>query len=173
MNSIIILIASVSFLVILFVVMQGILRLYHASARRIYSVKAGNEEEHLRSVAREEYLRPFETFRYRGKKINASDYIVARVDGDCMAVRGIYSGNLVFIKKILDDKQILKDKDILYVRYELDGVEGYALREYIENDSDDMFVGTRYYTTEGKVKQKVPPRHRRADVIGVVKYCFE
>lgn len=172
MNSILIIISSVGFLALLFVVMQGIQKLYYRSARRIYSVKAGGEDEHLRSVSRKEFLHPFETFRYKGRKINTSDYIVARVDGDCMSVRGIFSGNLVFIKEIKDNAPALKDKDILYIKYKLDGVVGYTLREYVEQDSNAEFVGTRYYTTEGRIKQNAP-HHKRSDVVGVVKYCFE
>ncbi|MFI3263643.1 MAG: hypothetical protein R3Y26_12180 [Rikenellaceae bacterium] len=153
-----------------------ITKLYDKRSFTVGTVKAGLiEGAHIVSN-RTFRLSPFETFYHNGKMVNPQDYNVCKVDGECMATRGIFAGNLVFISKIGDDintkKSNITKGDILYIKYEKDGVEGYKLREFSDFDTQSDKINTLYYSAEDKVKHSSKP-HDICNIVGKVVMKFD
>lgn len=173
MNKIILFIGIVVFLVLVFTITQILQKLYSKSSRKVCSVLAGDEREHQLRHSHADSLRPFESFRLNGKRIDPSKYILAKVEGECMHPRGIHSGNIVFIHKMTEEeKNDIKDGSILYIRSVKNGVESYLLREYVKDASCGDFVATRFYRNGYEPKDS-DPHHKLDSVDGVVHYCFE
>lgn len=136
----------------------------------VKSVKAGPDEFHCGPSSEDYHIGPFDTFYHNGRKIDPKKYVVARVDGDCMSARGVFSGNLVFIQPVTDDDmKNLKKGDILYIKYEKNGFSGYKIREF-KGLGDDDTVNTVYYTSENIPKDSY---HKLANIKGIVRYNFK
>lgn len=173
MNTISLFIGIIVSLLVLFAITQLLRKLYSKSARQLGCVLAGEEAEHHVRPNRSNTLRPFESFRLNGKRIDPSEYILARVEGECMNQRGIHSGNIVFVHKLTEaERNDLKDGSILYIRDLEKNPACYLLREYIKDSSEDGKVATRFYRN-GYDPKDSEPHHKLEDVIGVVRYCFE
>lgn len=173
MNTIFLFVGIVASLLVLYVVTLGLQHLYVKSSRKVCCVLAGDDNEHLPTHCQTSTLKPFESFRHNGKRIDPSDYILARVEGECMHPRGIHSGNIVFIHTMTEsEKNDIKDGSILYIRSDKEGVQSYFLREYIKNLSEGKVVATRFYRNGYQPKES-DPHHSLDDVVGVVRYCFE
>lgn len=146
---------------------------YTLLSKKVYTVLAGDEDGHPLHHDRVETLKPFESFRIDGKRIDPSKYILARVEGECMHPRGIHSGNLVFIHALSEqEKKSLKDNSILYIKVTNNDSENYYLREYVKERSNDTVVATRFYRNGIELKES-EPHHKIENVVGVVRYCFE
>ena len=149
-----------------------IICLYNKNQIEVKSVKAGPTQYHNGSCVKNYRITAFDTFYHNGKRINPKEYIVARVDGDCMSARGIYPGNLIFIQPIADNQPKNFNKgDILYIKYERNGFEGYKIREFDSVSGADA-VNTIYYSAENTPKRSQNP-HKLVNVEGVVKYNFK
>jgi len=136
-------------------------------------VNAGSTDAHISScTASSTFISPFDSFYHNGKKVNPKDYIIRKVDGDCMVARGISAGDIVFIEKFNNDINTLSIGDILFIKYEKDGVSGYKIREYRGLlETNNKQIQTLYYTREGKDKKSSQP-HDVENVEGVVKMRF-
>lgn len=173
MNLIILFVGIIIPLVVIYIIGQLLQRLYYKFSVTVFNVLAGDEDEHPRHCNRSETLRPFESFRFQGKRIDPKNYIIARVDGECMHPRDIHSGNIVFIHKMtIDEKKDIKDRSILYIKSEKNGVVNYYLREFIKEKSRNNLIATRFYRNGSEPKES-EPHHKLEDIIGVVKFCFE
>lgn len=153
--------------------MVRLIRYYYTRSRiEVKSVKAGPTQNHAEVCARTFHLGLFDTFYHNGRKINPKHYIVARVDGDCMAARGVEPGNIIFIRpfKKGEDKT-LERGDILYIKYERNGFTGYKIREFDSMCGSDA-VKTIYYTAENKPKASSNP-HGLVNVEGIVMFNFK
>lgn len=145
---------------------------YTRSRIEVKSVKAGPTRSHEGACARTVHLGPFDTFYHHGKKIDPKNYIVARVDGDCMAARGVEPGNIIFIQPLRDGEAKSFDRgDILYIKYERNGFTGYKIREF-DSMHGDHAVHTVYYTAENLPKASSHP-HELTNIEGIVKYNFK
>lgn len=169
----IILLKSLIAFAILLVILYFIRYCYCKNVIKVKSVKAGPTQCHCDFGIVEDYhIGPFDTFYHNGKKIDPKKYIVARVDGDCMSVRGVLPGNIIFIHPVTDDeKKNFKKGDILYIKYVRDGFSGYKIREFNSVNGKDA-VNTIYYTAENKPKDSNAP-HKLENIEGVVKYNFK
>jgi hypothetical protein len=148
---------------------------YEKEKIHINTVKAGSiSNGHTNCSERnQDFISPLEVFYYNGKKINPKDYIIAKVDGDCMSPRGINGGDIIFIHKFKDsEKNEISKGDILYIKYEKNNHSGYKIREakegYTENEEA---IKTQYYTSEGKIKVSTSD-HNLSNIEGVVKMKF-
>jgi hypothetical protein len=114
-------------------------------------------------------ISPFESFYYKGKKINPKNYIITRVDGNCMVPRNIHSGDLLFIEKFEGNSNTLSKGDILFIERE-EG--GFKIREYREKDpNDDKRVKTILYQENGIARDSSEP-HKLSNIKGIVKMRF-
>jgi hypothetical protein len=118
-------------------------------------------------------ISPFEYFYHEGKKVNPRNYIVRKVDGDCMSPRGINTCDLIFIEefKTVQEKENIQKGDIIYIKYTKDGSEGYKIREAAENKTNDDSIRTLYYSAEGNIKFSTDP-HKLENIIGIVRMRF-
>ena len=139
-------------------------------------VNAGQTDNHTSACATSSsaisaFVSPFESFYHNGKKVNPKDYIIRKVDGDCMLARNISAGDLVFIENHNKDINTLSIGDILFIKYKKEGMVeyGYKLREYRGFDAHKQQIQTLYYTREGKGKES---SHAVKSVEGVVKMKF-
>lgn len=139
----------------------------------IKMVNAGSTDGHIPSDSTTStFISPFDSFYHKGRKVNPKNYIIRKVDGDCMVTRGISAGDLVFIKEYNNDINTLNIGDILFIRYEKDGKEWFKLREYRGLlETDNQQIQTLYYTREGKGKKSSLP-HNITNVKGVVEIRF-
>lgn len=168
-NSLYILIGVVTVLAI----MGLIVYLYKKTSIPITSVKAGPIQKfHALPNGMKSSISPFENFYHDGKKVNPKDYIICKVDGDCMAPRGINACDIVFIKKFETEteKQSIKRGDIVYIEYEKEGYRGCKIRE-VDQKIDCNTFKTLYYSAEGNIKYSSTP-HKLTAIIGVVKMRF-
>ncbi len=155
-------------------IMLFIVFLYKKNTIPVTTVKAGPIQNiHAFSGNIKTSISPFDSFYHEGKKVNPRDYIVCKVDGDCMTPRGINACDLVFIKEFKADneKDIIKKGDIIYIKYLKDDYEGYKIRE-VDERLDDKLVKTLYYSAEGVIKHSSNP-HKLENIIGIVKMKFK
>lgn len=144
---------------------------YTRSRIEVKSVKAGPTRNHAEACTRTFHLGLFDTFYHNGRKIDPRHYIVARVDGDCMAARGVEPGNIIFIQPFKEgESKTLRSGDILYIKYERNGFTGYKIREFDSMHGSDA-VKTIYYTAENQPKVSSDP-HKLSNVEGIVKFNF-
>jgi hypothetical protein len=140
----------------------------------VTTVKAGKKNEKHFLPGPVYKISPIETFYSRDgkkkKRVDPKKYIVAKVDGSCMEERGIHNGDLVFIKAFDNHNKHFTAGDILYIRYHIDGQEGYKLREFKEY-TDPSTVKTGCYNHEGEWIESREP-HQLEDIAGVVAMRF-
>jgi hypothetical protein len=115
-------------------------------------------------------ISPFESFYYNGKKINPKNYIITKVEGNCMVPRNIRSGDLLFIEKFAGNPDSLFTGDILFIEREKGG---FKIREYREKDpTDNECVKTILYQEDGTPRNSSKP-HKLSNIKGIVKMKFE
>lgn len=148
---------------------------YRRTLINVELVDAGTNDTHtpLNSDTRSFKLSPFfETFYHNGKKVNPKDYIVRRVDGDCMTPRNIYAGDLLFIEKFENNLNSLSIGDIVYIKYETNTHSGYKIREYRGIDANNSRkIQTLFYQRDGKERKSSQP-HELENIKGVVRMKF-
>ena len=148
---------------------------YKRTLINVELVDAGIIDEHTPSPphARSLKISPFfETFYHNGKKVNPKDYIVSKVDGDCMVPRNIYAGDLLFIEKLngKPDPDSLSIGDIILIKYGEKPHSGYKIREYRGiDDNNCQKLQTLYYQRDGKDKRS---SHELENVKGIVRMKF-
>lgn len=173
MSNLFVLILFSVLLLIFFGIYHLLQKVYSKSSQKISRVFAGDANEHSSLCYNAKSLSPFESFSLNGKRIDSSDYIVASVEGECMGPRGIHSGDIVFIHKLLDaEKNDIKDSSVLYIRKDDCVNETFLLREYIKDKSCNDVVATRFYRNGIEPKES-EPHHKLQNVVGVVRYCFK
>jgi hypothetical protein len=135
-----------------------------------YSSKTGiSESPETRTTKASYTISPFESFYHNGKKVNPKNYIITRVDGNCMVPRNIHTGDLLFIEKFDGNSDSLSTGDILFIQRE-EG--GFKIREYREKDpNDDKRVKTILYQENGTPKDSSEP-HKLSNIKGVVRMRF-
>jgi hypothetical protein len=115
-------------------------------------------------------ISPFASFYHNGKRVNPKKYIISIVDGNCMAPRNIYTGDLLFIEKFNGNLDALSIGDILYIQRE--DSESSKIREYRGKDADDSErVKTLLYKEDGVPEYSVPS-HKISNIKGVVRIRF-
>lgn len=156
-------------------IMLLIVLFYRQGSIHVGSVKAGpiHDTHALPNGSYKTSISPFESFYHHGKKVNPKDYIVCKVEGDCMSPRGINACNLIFIEELksAQQKESIKRGDIVYIKYTKGAYEGYKIRE-VDEKLDNNQIKTLYYTAEGKIKQS-SALHELENIIGIVKMNFK
>jgi hypothetical protein len=149
-----------------------------AQRSRLPKVETGHivEKNLIQSnpVAIDKILLSGKKFVVKGKKYNASDYILLRADGSSMKRRGINNGDIIYAKKF--DESFGKDRiqpdDILLIYLNDERYKGYkvrVLRKRNPNDENDM--ETYYYDSDGN--ERTSSKNHRLDLVqGVVKYKY-
>lgn len=166
------LLISIIGLVVIILIIHLIKFIYLKNRIEVRSVKAGPTQEHIGGCCIEPYhISAFDTFYHNGKKLNPKNFTVARVDGDCMAIRGIKPGNIIFIRPLTDEEKNFNKGDILYIKYTRNNFQGYKIREF-DGMKDKNSVNTVYYSAEGNVKRSSTP-HELANIEGIVVYNFK
>jgi hypothetical protein len=114
-------------------------------------------------------ISPFESFYHKGKKVNPKNYIINKVDGNCMAPRNIHTGDILFIEKFDGNPDSLSIGDILLIQREEGSLK---IREYRGRDTDDNErVKTLLYQENGDPKDSTQP-HKISNIKGIVKMKF-
>jgi hypothetical protein len=118
-------------------------------------------------------ISPFQTFYYNGKKVNPKNYEIRRADGNCMAVRGIFNGDLLFIYKFKEevDKRSIAKGDVLFIRKEKEGRSFYKIREFNQFDGNGDAITYSYIDENHPQKSSSP--HTLDKIEGVVKMRFK
>lgn len=113
-------------------------------------------------------------FAVKGKKYDASAYILVRADGSSMKSRGINNGDIVYAKKFDDSfgKDQIQPNDILLIRLDDERYKGYKIRvfkKYNPTDAEDL--ETFYYDSDGN--ERISSKNHRLELVqGVVKYKY-
>lgn len=167
------LIKTLIFVTVTILIIVALKRIYKKNLREIGSVKAGpTGDMHANQDAKTGKISIFDNFYYDNKKVNPKDYIVCRVDGSCMAPKGVKGGDIVFIHEYgEDEKKQISQGEILYIKYEKCGVPGYKLREFVGYTEDGDAALTRYYSNEELPKDSSAP-HKIDNICGVVQMRF-
>lgn len=158
-------------LVVVILIIHLIKIIYLKNRVEVRSVKAGSTQKHIGCCIEPYHIGAFDTFYHNGKKLNPQKFTVSRVEGDCMAIRGIKPGNIIFIRPLTDKEKKFSKGDILYIKYKRDNFEGYKIREF-DSMNDKNSVNTVYYSAEGKVKESSAP-HELANIEGIVVHNFK
>jgi hypothetical protein len=147
-------------------------------APRLPKVETGHiiEENSIKSnpVAVDKILLQGKKFVVRGKKYDASGYILVRADGSSMKRRGINNGDIVYAKKFDDTfkKDQIQPDDILLIHLNDERYKGYKIRVFRKyNSANADELETYYYDSEGDERTS-SKNHRLELVQGVVKYKY-
>ena len=150
-------------------------KFYKRTLINVDLVDAGTNDDHIpfhSDVCSFKISPFFETFYHNGKKVNPKDYLLKKVDGDCMIPRNIYAGDLLFIENFNGKSDSLSIGDIIFIKYESKKHSGYKIREYRGLDADNnQKLHTLYYQRDGNAKRS-SHLHELTNVKGVVKMKF-
>ena len=125
-------------------------------------------------VAIDKILSGGKKFVARGKKYDASGYILVRADGSSMKRRGINNGDIVYARKFDDSfgKESIQPDDILLIHLDDERYKGYKIRvfkKYSPDNADEL--ETYYYDSEGE--ERISSLNHRLELVkGVVKYKY-
>ncbi|MDR3366646.1 MAG: hypothetical protein LBO71_06745 [Prevotellaceae bacterium] len=113
-------------------------------------------------------------FVVKGKKYDASSYILVRADGSSMKRRGINNGDIVYARKFDSafGKENIQPDDILLIYLNDDRYQGYKIRvcrKYNHGTTNEL--ETYYYDSDGNERVSSKP-HRLDLVQGIVKYKY-
>jgi len=139
--------------------------------RKIICAEAGPTKDISNNSTPHDYpITFFDEIMINGKKINEKEYIPIIVHGSCMEQRGIFSGDILYVKEIKalsneEKEKIIKERDILLIY--LSDKDIYKIREFEKVDAENK-AKTFYYTTEGK--NYSTNSHEFETIQGVVKY---
>jgi hypothetical protein len=113
-------------------------------------------------------------FVVKGKKYDASSYILVRADGSSMKRRGINNGDIVYARKFDSSfgKENIQPDDVLLIYLNDDRYQGYKIRVCRRyNPENAAELETYYYDSDGNERISSKP-HRLDLVQGIVKYKY-
>ncbi|MDR0711116.1 MAG: hypothetical protein LBF67_02055 [Prevotellaceae bacterium] len=125
-------------------------------------------------VAIDKILSYGKRFVVKGKKHDASHYILVRADGASMKRRGINNGDIIYARRF--DESFGKDKiqpdDILLIYLDDDRYKGYKIRGCKKyNPNDESELETYYYDNDGN--ERVSSKNHKLEFVqGVVRYKY-
>jgi len=156
-------------LIVVLVLLLGLL--YKRMLIPVEMVNAGAHEGRPSFASRiNSSVSPFESFYHNGKKVDTGKFIIRKVDGDCMAPRDIFAGDLLFIEPFNGNPDSFSKGDILYIKDKSD----FKIREFYCFDSNNpKKLKTLFYKSDRAPKWHDPDSyHDISQVEGVVKMKF-
>jgi hypothetical protein len=125
-------------------------------------------------VAVDKILSYGKKFVVKGKKYDASSYILVRADGASMKRRGINNGDIIYARKFDESfgKENIQPDDILLIYLNDERYKGYKVRvckRYNPNNKDEL--ETYYYDNEEN--ERVSSKNHKLEFVqGIVKYKY-
>jgi hypothetical protein len=144
--------------------------LYETNLIKVKTVHAGPGDKHtFKDDSSTITISPFETFYHEGKKVNSNNFEIRVAEGDCMGARGIWNGDILFIRKFKE--QELKKSDILFIKKEKNGRFFYKIREFSSFNEEGKAITFSYSNDNTPIKSSSP--HDLENIEGVVKMRFK
>ena len=139
--------------------------------KKIICAEAGPTKDISRSIPCNNPFTFFDKITANGKVINEREYFPITVKGSCMERRNIFSGDILYVKKvnalsIEEKKEIIKEKDILLIY--LPEKDEYKIREFEDIDSENR-AKTFYYNSDGS-KHYSTFSHDFQRIEGIISY---
>ncbi|MDR3187742.1 MAG: hypothetical protein LBT94_00965 [Prevotellaceae bacterium] len=125
-------------------------------------------------VAIDKILLRGKKFVAKGKRYDASGYILVRADGNSMKRRGINNGDIVYARKFDETfgKENIQPNDILLIYLNDERYKGYKIRVCRGyNPKDKKELETYYYDGDGNERTS-SKNHKLELVQGIVKYKY-